>query len=65
MNLLKTSSEVLSGVAISLNRQESAPSAVSSVEAGVALSLLRRVRDFGRVGGSSDLLRVVFKFVGP
>ena len=52
-------------VAICLNRQEEAPSAVSSVEAGVALSLLGRVRDFGRVGNSSDLLRVVLEFVGP
>ena len=52
-------------VAISLNRQEAAPSAVSSVEAGVALSLLGRLRDVGRVGDSSDLLRVVLDFVGP
>ena len=52
-------------VAICLNRQEEAPSAVSSVEAGVALSLLERLRDFGRVGDSSDLLRVVLEFVGP
>jgi len=52
-------------VAICLNRQEEAPSAVSSVEASVALSLLERVRNFGRVGTSSDLLRVVFEYVGP
>jgi len=52
-------------VAICLNRQEAAPSAVSSVEAGVALSLLGRLRDFGRVGDSSDMLRVVLEFVGP
>ena len=52
-------------VAISLNRQEEAPSALSSVEVGGALSLLGRVRDFGRVGNSSDLLRVVLSFVGP
>ena len=52
-------------VAISLNRQEEAPSALSSAEAGVALSLLERLRDFGRVGNSSDLLRVILSFVGP
>ena len=52
-------------VAISLNRQEEAPSALDSVEASVALSLLERIRDFGRVGNSSDLLRVVLEFVGP
>jgi len=52
-------------VAICLNRQEEAPSAVSSVEAEVALSLLGRLRDFGRVGDSSDLLRVVLEFLGP
>ena len=52
-------------VAISLNRQEEAPSALSSGQAGVALSLLGRLRDFGRVGDSSDLLRVVLSFVGP
>ena len=52
-------------VAICLNRQEEAPSAPSSGEASVALSLLRRLRDFGRVGNSSDLLRVVLEFVGP
>jgi len=52
-------------VAISLNRQEAAPSALSSVETGIALSLLGRLRNFGRVGDSSDLLRVVLEFVGP
>jgi len=52
-------------IAICLNRQEASPSALSSVEAGVALSLLGRLRDFGRVGDSSDLLRVVLEFVGP
>jgi len=52
-------------IAISLNRQEEAPSAMDSVEAAVALSLLGRLRDFGRVGNSSDLLRVVLSFVGP
>ena len=52
-------------VAISLNRQEEAPSALDSVEASVTLSLLERVRDFGRVGDSSDLLRVVLSFLGP
>jgi len=51
-------------VAICLNRQEKAPSALDSVEASVALSLLERLRDFGRVGDSSDLLRVVLEFVG-
>ena len=51
-------------VAISLNRQEAAPSALSSAEAGGALSLLGRLRDFGRVGNSSDLLRIVLEFVG-
>ena len=54
-----------SAVAICLNRQEEAPSAVNSFEAGVALSLLGRLRDVGRVGNSSDLLRVVLEFVGP
>jgi len=52
-------------VAISLNRQEAAPSALDSVEASDVLSLLERLRDFGRVGDSSDLLRVVLSFVGP
>ena len=52
-------------VAISLNKQEAAPSALSSLESGVALSLLGRLRDFGRVGNSSDLLRVVLQYVGP
>ena len=52
-------------VAICLNRQEEAPSDLSSVESGVALSLLGRIRDFGRVGGSSDLLRRVLEYVGP
>ena len=52
-------------VAICLNRQEEAPSALSSVEASVALSLLERVRDFARVGNSSDLLRRVLEYVGP
>ena len=52
-------------VAISLNRQEAAPSALDSVEASDALSLLERLRDVGRVGDSSDLLRVVLSFVGP
>jgi len=52
-------------VAICLNRQEEAPSALITVEAGVALSLLERLRDFGRVGNSSDLLRAVLEFVGP
>ena len=52
-------------VAICLNRQEEAPSAPSSVKAGIALSLLERVRDFGRAGNSSDLLRLVLEFVGP
>ena len=52
-------------VAISLNRQEQAPSALSSGEAGDALSLLERLRDFGRVGNSSDLLRRVLEYVGP
>ena len=51
-------------VAICLNRQEKAPSAVSSAEGGVALSLLCRLRDFGRVGNSSDVLRRVFEYVG-
>ena len=51
-------------VAICLNRQEEAPSALSSVETGVALSLLERVRDFGRVGNSSDLLRRVLEYLG-
>ena len=45
--------------------QDEAPSAVSSVEAEVAFSLLGRLRDFGRVGNSSDLLRIVLEFVGP
>ena len=54
-----------SAVAICLNRQEEAPSALFSAGAGVALSLLERLRDFGRVGNSSDLLRVVLEFVGP
>ena len=49
-------------VAISLNRQEAAPSALDSVEAEVALSLLGRRRDFGRMGDSSELLRVVLEF---
>ena len=35
------------------------------VESGVALSLLVRLRDFGCVRHSSDLLRVVLAFVGP
>ena len=52
-------------VVISLNRQEETPSAVSSIEAGVALSLLGHLRDFGRMGDSSDLLRVVLEFLGP
>jgi hypothetical protein len=52
-------------VAICLNRQEVAPSAVSSVKAGIALSLLGHARDFGRVGNSSDVLRVILEFVGP
>ena len=52
-------------VAICLNRQEATPSGLSSVEAGVALSLLERVRDFGRVGNSSDVLRRVLEYVGP
>ena len=52
-------------VAIGLNRQEAAPSALDSVKAGVALSLLGRARDFGRVGNSSDVLRVILEYVGP
>ena len=52
-------------VAICLNRQEAAPSALDSVKAGVALSLLGRARDFGRVGNSSDVLRVILEYVGP
>ena len=52
-------------VAICLNRQEAAPSALDSVEAGVALTLLGRARDFGRVGNSSDVLRVILEYVGP
>ena len=52
-------------VAIYLNRQEGAPSALDSVQAGVALSLLGRARDFGRVGNSSDVLRVILEYVGP
>ena len=52
-------------VAICLNRQEAAPSALDSIEAGVALSLLGRARDFGCVGVSSELLRVILEYVGP
>ena len=63
--LRRQATSLRAAVAISLNRQEEAPSALSSVEAGVALSLLGRLRNFGRVGDSSDLLRVVLSFVGP
>ena len=38
---------------------------MSAVEAGVALSLLGRLRDFGRVGNGSDMLKVVLEFVWP
>jgi len=63
--LRRQATSLRAAVAICLNRQEEAPSALSSVEAGVTLSLLERVRDFGRVGNSSDLFRVVLSFVGP
>ena len=52
-------------VVLCLNRQEEAPSAPSSVKAGVAISLLCLLRDFGRVRNSSDLLRRVLEYVGP
>ena len=52
-------------VAISLNRQESAPSPLPSPSTAAALSLLFRLRDFGRAGDSSDLLRRVLEYVGP
>jgi len=63
--ILGQETSLRAAVAICLNRQEEAPSALDSVEADVALSLLERLRDFGRVGNSSDLLRVVLSFVGP
>ena len=52
-------------VSICLKRQEEAPSDLISPETGVALSLLGRVRDFGRDRHSSDLLRRVLEYVGP
>ena len=63
--LRKQAIALRAAVAICLNRQEAAPSDLSSDKADVALSLLERVRDFGRVGNSSDLLRRVLEYVGP
>ena len=61
----KQAKALRAAVTICLNRQEEMPSALNSVQTGVALSLLERVRDFGRVGNSSDLLRRVLEYVGP
>ena len=63
--LAKQATALRTAVAICLNRQEEAPSDLISPETGVALALLGRLRDFGRIGNSSDLLRRVLEYVGP
>ena len=65
LEIRKQTIALRAAVAICLNRQEEAPSALISAEFGIALALLERVRDFGRIGNSSDLFRRVIEYVGP
>ena len=64
LELLNQETALRTAVAICVNRQEEAPAALTSVKAAVALELLRRAREVGRVGNSSDLLRRILEYVG-